>query len=235
MNWKQLNSEIEIRMNNKAISLILGLSFVAGCVAQANLPVLDSCIVCSSRTNLTCATDPDGNHRTACETVPVLTGCYTRVVEGFTIRGCASELDEITRANCNGYDENCTICGGINESVHGCNNQIFPAHRQHCHQCRGAVNETCDGIPFGLPTVCEMFHPNDRCYIIRTSTTVTRGCMSSRGTNCDNPEHCHICEISGCNNLAGNDVPEAPGSAVTNTISMVMFSTAFIFALAKSF
>lgn len=63
---------------------------------------------------------------------------------------------------------------------------------------------------------------------------MTRGCMSSRGTNCDNPEHCHICEASGCNNLNGDQVPIAPGSAVTNTVSMVMLSTAFIFSLAMS-
>lgn len=67
-----------------------------------------------------------------------------------------------------------------------------------------------------------------------TGTSITRGCMSSRGTNCENPEHCHICEFTGCNNIPGETAPEAPGSAVTNTISMVLLSTAFIFALAKS-
>lgn len=223
-------------MDSKAIiSLILGLSFVAGCIAQAELPVLDSCIVCSSRTNLTCATDPDGNHRTACEGVPVLSGCYTRILDGFTLRGCASELDADVLAGCQNNDDRCSICTGpSNTATHGCNNLIFPTHRHQCHQCRGAVNETCDEIPTGLPTYCEMYEPNDRCYILRTSTTVTRGCMSSRGTNCENPDHCHICEITGCNNLRGDAVPIAPGSAVTNTISLVTLSAAFIFALAKS-
>lgn len=69
-------------------------------------------------------------------------------------------------------------------------------------------------------------------------TNVTRGCQSDRqtpGSICQNPEHCYSCEISGCNNLNADLVPIAPGSAVTNKISMVMLSTAFIFALAKFF
>ncbi|XP_037048568.1 uncharacterized protein LOC119083049 [Bradysia coprophila] len=221
-------------MNTMAFSWIVALSIVAGCAAQGSLPVLDSCILCSSRTNITCATDPDGNHRSACETVPVLSGCYTRILDGFTLRGCTSDLDADVLAACQNDSELCSICvGESNVATHGCNNLIFPAHRHHCHQCHGAVNGTCGGIPLGVATPCEMFDANDRCYILRTNTTITRGCMSNRGTNCDNPEHCHICEITGCNNLIGDSVPIAPGSAVTNTVSMVTLSTAFIFALAK--
>lgn len=222
-------------MNSKAISLIIGLSIAAGCAAQANLPVLDSCIMCSSRTNISCATDPEFGHRVACENIPVLSGCYTRISEGFTLRGCASDLDGEVLATCQNNDAHCEICvGESNTATHGCNKNIFPLHRHRCHQCRGDLNGTCDLIPLGLPAVCEMFDANDSCYILRTSTTVTRGCMSSRGTNCDNPDLCYICELTGCNNINGTAVPIAPGTAVTNTVSTVLLSAAFIFALAKS-
>lgn len=219
-------------MSTAAFSWIVALSIVVGCAAQGSLPVLDSCILCSSRTNLTCATDPDGNHRTACEGVPVLSGCYTRISDGFTLRGCTSDLDADVLSACTNDNELCTICvGESNVATHGCNKHVFPAHRHRCHQCQGPLNGTCDAIPLGIAQVCEMYDPSDNCYILRTSTTVTRGCMSSRGTNCDNREHCHICELSGCNNLNGEAVPIAPGSAVANTVSMVTLLIAFIFAI----
>jgi len=223
-------------MKKLEISFVLGLLFVAGCRAQdGQLPVLDSCVVCSSFTNLTCATDPEGANKMACEGVPVRSGCYTRILNGFTVRGCASELDEAVLTACRNNENNCTICvGQANMAATGCNNEVFPLHRMQCHQCRGDLNGSCDGIPMQVPTICEMFDANDRCYIHRTSTTVTRGCFSNRGTNCEDPHHCHICEFSGCNNLLGDLVGIAPGSAVTNTISMATLLTAFIFVLAKS-
>lgn len=90
--------------------------------------------------------------------------------EGFTIRGCVSELDPDVLTNCQNNIFSCEICvGTTNVSVHGCNNQVFPKHRHRCHQCRGDLNGTCDGIPLGLARTCEMFEENDRCYILRTS------------------------------------------------------------------
>jgi len=222
-------------MNNKVFITILGISFVVGCFAQ-HLPVLDSCITCDSSRNITCATDPDSHHRFPCNTLPILQGCYTRIVGAFTIRGCSSDLDEAVLAEC--HSDRCITCAGDTVTpVFGCNNLIFPVNRHQCHQCQGDVNGTCDAIPDGLPTVCEMFDVNDRCYIHRTNFTVTRGCTSDHRRLCGNPEHCHFCEISGCNNVIGNSplVPIAPGSAATNKISMFMLSTAFIFALAKFF
>lgn len=86
--------------------------------------------------------------------------------DGFTYRGCASELDE---GVCNS-EENCLLCKEpTNLPTQACNNLIFPSHRHQCHQCRGAVNESCDAIPLGTATYCEMYEPNDRCYILRTS------------------------------------------------------------------
>ncbi|KAJ6634867.1 hypothetical protein Bhyg_13448, partial [Pseudolycoriella hygida] len=231
-----LFSKCKNKSKMRKISSIIGLLCVAGCLAnEALLPVLDSCLVCSSRTNLTCATDPEGATKFPCENGPARSGCYTRILEGFTYRGCAADLDEDVLNSCRNNENICTICvGQSNNIAQGCNNQVFPVHRHQCHQCRGEINGTCDGIPLGLPTVCEMFDSNDRCFILRTSTTITRGCLSNRGTNCEDPNHCHICEISGCNNLHGEAVPIAPGSAVTNTISMLLLSTSFIFFLVKS-
>jgi len=222
-------------MNVKALSLVLGFAFVGGCFAQF-LPVLDHCIICSSFTNITCATNPDSHQRLQCNPSINLTGCYTRIIPGgFTERGCASELNETALADC--QNDRCLTCIGGSMPAYGCNNNVFPEHRRTCHQCQDAVNGTCDAIPMELPTVCEIFDVNDRCYIHRTNTTVTRGCTSDFRRLCVNPQHCHICEISGCNNLIGNSdqVPIAPppSSAVTNKISIIMLSTAFIFALAK--
>jgi len=221
-------------MNRKVLSLILGLSFVVGCLAQT-LPVLDSCIVCTSFNNTACATDPDSLPRSPCNPTSQgqLIGCYTRIVDGFTVRGCASELDEVTLSECNNA-ERCDTCIGVSFTpVFGCNNRIFPEHRRQCHKCQDGLNSTCDGIPLGLPTVCDIFHPTDRCYIHRTVNTITRGCMSDMRTLCANENDCHICEISGCNNLRGDLIPTAPGSAVTNKISIVMLSTTIFFAFAK--
>jgi len=223
-------------MNNKVISLILGLSFVVGCFAQG-LPVLGSCIICSSFTNITCATNPDSHIRLPCERNTQV-GCYTRIVDGHTLRGCLSELDADVVTACYTPGTLCEICSDPANPTLGCNNAIYPEHRRQCHQCRGPVNGTCDAIPLELPTVCEVFDANDRCFIHRTLTGITRGCLSDRqnpSSMCQDPSHCYTCELTGCNNFDGNSnvVPIAPGSAVTNKISFVMLSTAFIFALAK--
>jgi len=218
----------------KVLVAILGLSYIAGSLAQ-HLPIIDSCIVCTSFNDTTCATKPDALQRTPCPAVPQLLGCYSRIVDGFTVRGCAAELDEIILTNCS--TETCGVCIGIQfQPVFGCNNEIFPEHRRQCHICQEPVNGSCDGIPQDVPTVCDIFHPTDRCFVHRTATTITRGCMSDhRASLCANPSDCHICELSGCNNISGDLAPVAPDSAVTNKISIVMLSTAFLFALAKMF
>lgn len=82
-----------------------------------------------------------------------------------------SDLDQGVLTGCRDQgNDTCITCQADgNEPTFGCNSKIFPEHRRRCHQCQESLNGTCDGMPRGLPTVCEVFVENDSCIIHRTS------------------------------------------------------------------
>jgi len=112
----------------------------------------------------------------------------------------------------------------------------FPAHRAMCHQCNDNVNNSvCADDIAGMATVCELYVPNDPCFIRRTgifiiylflvflklkfnliifvlATTVTRGCLSSSNYCRANVTNCFTCMGVGCNfrNITMENVPESP-------------------------
>lgn len=122
---------------------------------------------------------------TACANATAF-GCFTRIVDGHTVRGC---LDTLATGEC-ANDTLCNSCFNVNDAQ-GCNNQVgsiriryvkptgfliinrgsqqFPAIRMFCHQCRDGLNSTCADEQTQIPTMCNIYTEDSPCYIRRTS------------------------------------------------------------------
>lgn len=144
------------------------------------------------------------------------------LVDGHTIRGCASDLDTTTYNACSNELE-CQICG----FMAGCNRQIFPLHRAQCLQCSSnSTNSTCATDIHAKVKVCPLYRVGDKCYVRNSQRladgSFQRGCLSSAQSNkqCVKPGNCYTCEGHGCNHLEFNstDIPLARDSAVVSVI-----------------
>lgn len=127
------------------------------------------CIQCDSATNATCASDPENGIAAIC-TGEQFQRCFSRIVDGNTVRGCTASLDLPTSTACDSAnDPSCISCVNVNSinTVEPCNNQIFPTHRLRCHQCSGNVNSTCGSGVLQLPTACSLYDEADSCYTLR--------------------------------------------------------------------
>ncbi|EDV99760.1 uncharacterized protein LOC6564918 [Drosophila grimshawi] len=183
----------------------------------------ESCVQCHSKSDARCATDPLNIMSKDCANNTV---CYTRVLDGYTIRGCASELDNATLKSCNNELE-CLTCTFMD----GCNRQIFPQYRLKCLQCSGnSINSTCATENHAYSKVCETYRLGDKCFI-RNSNRVAngsfqRGCLSSAQANkqCIAGGNCYTCEGHGCNALLANDtlIPIARDGAATVLLSLAL-------------
>ncbi|ALC49310.1 CG15347, partial [Drosophila busckii] len=183
----------------------------------------DSCVQCDSGSDVKCATDPINLPQLACaNNSNTDRRCYSRVVNGFTLRGCVGELNNKTLASCNNEME-CDTCG-----FDGCNRQIFPMHRAQCLQCSGnSSNSSCAIEVYAMSKACPIYKLGEKCYI-RNSRRVAngsfqRGCLSSAHANkqCVKDGNCYTCEGRGCNFLQANDtlIPQARDSAVSVMLS----------------
>ncbi|EDW07460.1 uncharacterized protein LOC6584488 [Drosophila mojavensis] len=191
----------------------------------------DACVQCHSKTEERCATQPLSILAKDCPTNNSL--CYTRVLNGYTIRGCSSELDNNTLNSCNNELE-CLVCSA-NE---GCNRLIFPQYRPKCLQCSGdSINSSCAIENHAYSKVCPTYKLGDKCYIRYNGRTgegaFKRGCLSSAQANkqCVIDGNCYTCEGHGCNALLANDtlIPIARDGAITVMLSLALMLACSLF------
>ncbi|KAH8273296.1 hypothetical protein KR018_006793 [Drosophila ironensis] len=196
-------------------------------------PFADGCIQCNSKTNVLCATDPVRLFNRNCSDGS--SNCYSRVVDGYTIRGCAADLDNATRSSCNN-ELVCQICN----YTEGCNRGIFPQSRAQCLQCTGnSTSSACAVEIYSLAAICPIYKFGDQCYIRNSNRTVDgsfqRGCLTTAQSNkqCIKDGNCFLCEGRGCNFLSANDtqIPLARDSGVQVAISMSLLMVALCAAL----
>ncbi|XP_017031417.1 uncharacterized protein [Drosophila kikkawai] len=192
----------------------------------------DGCIQCNSKTNERCATDPLSLLNRNCSDGS--SNCYSRVVDGYTIRGCAADLDNATRSTCN----NELVCQTCTFSE-GCNRNLFPLSRAQCLQCSGnSTWSVCANETYKLASICPIYKFGDQCYIRNSNRTVDgsfqRGCLTSARANkqCVKDGHCFTCEGRGCNFLAANDtlIPLARDSAVQVALSVSLLIVGLLVA-----
>lgn len=171
------------------------------------LSISDSCIVCNSASDETCLIAPWLIPAQTCTA-----RCYSRIVDGRTLRGCSAQFDERVLANCT-LENNCELCNSLDGGT--CNNAVFPAHRLQCHQCVGSLASNCSATVTTNPQPCPLWANEDSCYIRRTESTIERGCLSSSANRCQNLSHCFVCNGHGCNSFNSTDsqVPLSPNSA----------------------
>ncbi|XP_011179975.1 uncharacterized protein LOC105210608 [Zeugodacus cucurbitae] len=187
----------------------------------------DACVQCNSATDPKCATDPENYLAKSCSVNTSV--CYTRVYNGNTIRGCASELDNATAASCHNELE-CLICS----FAEGCNRRVFPISRSQCLQCSGNSTSDCAANVYARPTVCPTYRLGDKCYIRNNGKNKTnsfeRGCLSSAQARklCVNEANCFTCEGVGCNFLSANStqIPVARDGAAFVSSSIVVLGAA---------
>ncbi|XP_044316966.1 protein crumbs homolog 1 isoform X2 [Drosophila rhopaloa] len=181
----------------------------------------DGCIQCHSKTNERCATDPVSLLNRNCSDGS--SNCYSRVQDGYTIRGCAVDLDNATRNACNN-ELVCLLCT-YNE---GCNRANFPSSRAQCLQCSGnSTASDCATDTYRPAAICPLYKFGDQCYIRNSNRTVDgsfqRGCLSSAQAKkqCVKDGNCFTCEGRGCNFLKYNDtlIPLARDSAFKGSLS----------------
>ncbi|KAH8288216.1 hypothetical protein KR054_010101 [Drosophila jambulina] len=201
-------------------------------VAVPLAPFADGCIQCNSRTNERCATDPVSLLNRNCSDGS--SNCYSRVLDGYTIRGCAVDLDNKTRAACNN-ELVCQVC----TFSEGCNRNIFPLSRAQCLQCSGnSTSSVCANETYSLASICPIYKFGDQCYIRNSNRTVDgsfqRGCLTSAQANkqCVKDGNCFTCEGRGCNFLAANDplIPLARDSAVQAALSVFLLIAGLLVA-----
>jgi hypothetical protein len=139
--------------------------------------------------------------------------------DGHIRRGCTSDLDQATRANCN--TPTCTICQGTNQGRNdsNCNVGVFPIGRIQCVICNG--NTTCAGNSDLPPQYCARFVENDQCFTRRPdNSTYERGCRSSI-TECD-ASNCMTCQGDGCNHR------DFTGASFKITVNLMLIVTAIL-------
>ncbi|XP_034119578.1 uncharacterized protein LOC132797323 [Drosophila nasuta] len=190
----------------------------------------ESCVQCNSKTDVRCATDANSMMSKDCANVNN-TMCYSRVLDGYTIRGCASDLDNKTLSSCNN-DLECMICTFGN----GCNRALFPQHRLHCLQCSGnSTNSTC-ATEYNAPiAVCPIYKLGDKCFVRNSNRLAAgsfqRGCLTTAHANkvCIKDGNCYTCNGGGCNSIRADstEIPLARDGApvsVIASLALLLFS-----------
>ncbi|BFG01234.1 uncharacterized protein DMAD_01034 [Drosophila madeirensis] len=184
----------------------------------------DGCIQCNSKTEPRCATDPLSLFTKNCSESIGGSECFVRVLDGVTIRGCAKDLTNATKAACNNELE-CQIC----TYTEGCNRQMFPSSRAQCLQCSGnSTSSACATQVYDHASICPIYKLGDLCYIRNSNRTADgsfqRGCLSTAQANkqCIKDGNCFTCTGRGCNFLQANDtlIPLARDSSAQLMLSM---------------
>lgn len=86
------------------------------------------CVVCNSLTNPDCVTNPNSLSTANCQN-----GCYTRLINGSTTRGCFDDLGETFECS---VENHCQFCNDGDK----CNVATYPSNRRSCNTCVGAAN-----------------------------------------------------------------------------------------------
>lgn len=121
----------------------------------------EACIVCNSALDPKCAQKPISLKAEHCA-VPSEGKCFSRIVNGTTVRGCRGLLTASDAAQCmnNTQSSLCTITTGQSS-----NNVIIPQNRFTCYQCDSRVDASCSEKPTNstetLP--CKKFSPPESC------------------------------------------------------------------------
>ncbi|KAL9919499.1 uncharacterized protein ACN427_001451 [Glossina fuscipes fuscipes] len=187
------NAELNGLIKQKRIYLCGG----DNCNTHAIIPQVQTCALCNSRTDIKCATNPEKlEHSTVCASLPY-PECYSRVLpDGWTERGCLSNLQDDDFLNClNTTSPSCSSCRGDL-----CNRKIYPSDRLSCHICDSNTNGDCETSPNSL-SICPKYDPEDACVTSFHENTTYRGCKSHVACDIFNPRKCVVCEGSGCNTV----------------------------------
>ncbi|GAB0087855.1 hypothetical protein DMENIID0001_022090 [Sergentomyia squamirostris] len=186
------------------------------------------CVICDSRHDINCLYDnlPSQN------CTPWDTQCFVRIeADGSTTRGCLNTLTGPEQFQCTG--DSCMSCTNVQTGVGfhpGCNNIIFPEHRQRCHVCNTSINFHCADEQTNPAVICTRFVPGDECFIMRRGESFTRGCVSDEPI-CRQNGTCFTCAGEGCNfaNVSTINLPDAPGSAsISTVVSFITFGVCAI-------
>jgi len=182
------------------------------------------CLQCSSRDNSQNCVDPDGTILSrSCPGNPLPIECFSRVVNGETIRGCANQLEAEVRAQCTNSTETngCHVCSRPN-----CNVGLFPIHRLKCHFCDGSSEENCtEAITASPSKACPIYMEDDRCITRKSGDQVIRQCLSNY-EDCRKEKGCIICDSYGCNNQEYN-------AAIPTSIHNTVLFTGLAYFLSK--
>uniref|UniRef100_A0A1A9X3I3 DUF753 domain-containing protein n=1 Tax=Glossina brevipalpis TaxID=37001 RepID=A0A1A9X3I3_9MUSC len=187
------NEEVNELLKQKRIFLCEGIN----CNTHDIIPEVQTCSLCNSRTEIKCATNPaEVQYSTACASLPY-TDCYSRVLpNGWTERGCLSNLDDDDFLNClNNTSSSCSTCRGDK-----CNREIYPSDRLSCHICDSNTNSDCEASPTSL-SVCPKYDAGDSCVTSFDKGNTYRGCNSTLTCDVSNPRKCVMCEENGCNTI----------------------------------
>lgn len=185
-------------------------------IVLTNFKYIPECVQCSSATDSNCLFG-ESILPTNCTVSGIQ--CFTQIVEGQTVRGCATEWSPERFESCASADH-CETCMNIMGRP-GCNSGVFPFSRARCHTCSATGNDTaCATTQTGAPTLCPNFAANDRCFVLRRGDTFARGCVSSEPV-CESQEHCFSCDGHGCNSadVSTLELSDAPGAAVINAVT----------------
>ncbi|XP_067631910.1 uncharacterized protein [Eurosta solidaginis] len=167
------------------------------CNTNNSIPETQTCIICSSRTDIKCAINPaELNSTTLCARRPY-TDCYTRVLpSGVTERGCLSSLYDDEFVGCwNGTSSTCQSCSGYH-----CNKQLYPETRLSCHICDSAIDPKCAFKPNNVSR-CPLYMANDSCVTAYINDVTYRGCSSSIQCDPTQTNTCAQCDGEACNTI----------------------------------
>ncbi|XP_059622966.1 uncharacterized protein LOC132266134 [Phlebotomus argentipes] len=205
------------------------LKYIIGATVLATLFIYTSaeCVICDSRHDINCLYDnlPSQN------CTPWDSQCFVRIdTDGSTVRGCLNTLSGPEQFQCTG--QSCQSCTNVQTGIGfhpGCNNIIFPEHRQRCHVCNTGINFDCQGEQTNPAIICPTFVDGDMCFVRREGDNFIRGCVS------DDPVcsqagggGCYTCIGEGCNfaNVSSIEFPDSPGSAgrITSIFTFLGFA-----------
>ncbi|XP_030375094.1 G surface protein, allelic form 156 [Scaptodrosophila lebanonensis] len=167
------------------------------CNVQSALPAPQSCKLCSSRTDPSCALAPEEvSSEDNCNQV-VNTDCYVRLLDsGHTERGCVSRLEADDYVECwsGSNDTRCSTCSGNN-----CNEQLHPADRLACHVCSSSDDASCESVPAST-SICLLHLAEQQCVSsIDADGNTQRGCSGSLTCDISDRQHCQFCNGTDCN------------------------------------
>lgn len=118
----------------------------------------ENCIICSSDLNPNCAQKPNALHNERCS-VPSDGQCFSRVLNGATVRGCKGVLTSADDRECSN-NLTCSVSSG-----QGSNNKIIPQNRLKCYHCDSRVEASCSEKPTNKSSTlpCKKYFPTENC------------------------------------------------------------------------